>query len=281
VSTPEICAPQSLELIRGPLLAIACSAILLAAAVLRAQAKPEFDVASIKPSSGDDGRTLVQLLPGGGLQTASATLRALITLAYNVRSYQVSGGSGWIDSDRFDVVAKSDVSVDAKSAPRDSSRPAEQQYKTMQEQMRPKLHALLADRFQLRLHRETREAPIYDLVIAKSGTKLQHANNFRGLRIGRGQFIGTGATPEMLTTALANHLGRPVRDRTGLEGAFNFKWEWTPDGPPPPGIDAPPAGPNGPSIFTALEEQLGLTLKSTRGPIDVLVIDYLEKPSPN
>ena len=151
--------------------------------------------------------------------------------------------------------------------------------------MRPKLQSLLAERFKLSLHRETREQPLYALVVGKSGTKFQRANgNFGGLRIGRTQLTGSGATLEMLTTALANQLGRPVLDRTGLEGTFDFKLEWAAQAgaSPLPGGDAlPPADANGPSIFTALQEQLGLKLESTKGSVEVLVIDHVERPSEN
>jgi uncharacterized protein (TIGR03435 family) len=263
------------------LLALTSSTILLVAGTLRAQTKQEFDVASIKPSAGEDGRTLVQVLPGGGLKASGATLRLLMTWAYEVRPYQISGGSGWMSSDRFDVVAKSDVSDAAKDSAINPNQPTEQQYKTMQEQMRPKLQALLADRFHLRLHRVIREEPVYELLIAKRGTRLQQASDFNGLRIGRGQYTGSGATLGMLTTALATQLGRSVIDQTGLQGAFNFKLEWTPDGPPPPGTDVPTAAPPAPSLFTALEEQLGLTLKSAKGPVEVLVIDSVDRPSAN
>jgi len=242
-------------------------------------------VASIKPSASDDARTLLQVLPGGGLRTSGATLKFLITLAYEVRSFQILGGSGWISSDRFDVVAKSDRSTDSEKEPRDPSKVTASQLKGMQDQMRPKLQALLAERFKLSLHRETREQALYALVIGKSGIKFHRVpGNFRGLRIGRAQLTGSGATLEMLTTALANQLGRPVLDRTSLEGSFDFKLEWADQAgtsSPPGGDPLPPSDPNGPSIFTALQEQLGLKLESTKGPVEVLVIDQVERPSEN
>src|SRR5579864_6084958 len=247
--------------------------------------QPEFEVASIKPSASDDARTLLQVLPAGGLRSSGATLKFLITLAYEVRSFQILGGSGWIGSDRFDVVAKSDRSTDSEKEPRDPSQVTAGQLKGMQDQMRPKLQALLAERFKLSLHRETREQPVYALVIGKGGTKFQRANgNFGGLRIGRSQLTGSGATLEMLTTALGNQLGRPVLDRTGLEGSFDFKLEWAAEAgasSPPGGDVPPPVDPNGASIFTALQEQLGLKLESTKGPIEVLVIDHVEWPGEN
>jgi bla regulator protein blaR1 len=260
-------------------LALTFAPIFLAAGALRAQTKQEFDVATIKPTGGDDSRTLVQVLPGGGLKASGTTLKFLITQAYEVRPYQISGGSGWINTDRFDIVAKSDGSHAAENAAIKPNQLTEQQYKRMSEQMRPRLQALLADRFRLRLHRETKEEPVYELLVGKRGSTLQPSNDFKGLRIGRGQYTGAGATLEMLTIALATQLDRSVIDRTGLRGAFNFKLEWTPDGLA--GGDPPTDASAGPSLFTALQEQLGLTLKSTKGPVEVLVIDSVDRPSAN
>jgi uncharacterized protein (TIGR03435 family) len=163
--------------------------------------------------------------------------------------------------------------------------------------MRERLRALLAERFQLTLHRETKEQSVYALVVAKGGPKLQQgqakeATGPRGpmMRMGRGELSGQGVELEMLTRTLSSQLGRTVIDRTGLKGNFDFKLTWTPDpgqsaGPPgglPAGADAPPPpDPNGPSVFTALQEQLGLRLESQKGPVEMLVIDRVEKPSEN
>lgn len=155
----------------------------------------------------------------------------------------------------------------------------------MQTEMRPKLQALLADRFQLKLHREMRERPIYELVVSKRGSKLQTVNgNFRGLHVGASSLVGEGATVEMLAGALGNKLGRTVLDRTGLAGIFNFKLEWAVDSDlssVPGGGAVASADPNRPSIFTAVEDQLGLKLESAKGLVEVLVIDHGEKPSDN
>jgi hypothetical protein len=129
-------------------LLVAFSTMLLATGVLRAQERlapgaasdrPEFEVASVKPNANNDGRTFIQLLPGGGLRISGGTLEYLLTLAYEVRAFQISGGGGWIESDRFDILAKSDDSSASEDTPIDASKPTEGQYKTMQEQMRPKL----------------------------------------------------------------------------------------------------------------------------------------------
>ncbi|MGD0300483.1 MAG: TIGR03435 family protein [Bryobacteraceae bacterium] len=169
------------------------------------------------------------------------------------------------------------------------------QMKTTVEQMRQKLQALLADRFQLTIHHETKEQPVYALVIGKNGSKLQESqmkpgDRHRLMRMGRSELNAEGAAIDMLTSTLSNVLGRPVIDRTGLKGDYDFKLQWTPDpsqsggfgGPPPPGVEAPPPpDPNGPSIFTAIQEQLGLRLESQKGPVDLIVIDRVEKLSEN
>jgi uncharacterized protein (TIGR03435 family) len=275
-----------------------CAGLLVVGCLAGQTASPPltFEVASIKPSTGDDHRISIQIQPGGGLRTTGASLKMLLTIAYDVRDFQISGGPGWINSDRYDIIAKSSRSDGLESAPSDPRQMTDGQLKTMQEQMREKLRALLADRFQLKFHRETKEEPVYALVVGKNGAKLQQSeskegNSPRGLRMGRGQLTGMAAPLEMLTNALSNQLGRPVLDRTGLKGNFDFKLEWTPEpgqsggpfgGVPPPGVDVPPPpDPNGPSVFTAVQEQLGLRLESQKGPVEILVIDRVEKPSEN
>lgn len=249
--------------------------------------KPEFEVASIKPNQDCGSRTLVQVLPGGGLRTSCATLKFLLFQAYDVQSFQISGGPSWMNSSYFDVIAKAESPAGSESEPNDPSKISKERYKSMQELMRPKLQSLLADRFQLRLHRETREEPVYALVAARSGSKLRQSSDFHGLHMAKGQWKGNGATLAMLTAALAGQLGRPVLDRTGLKGAFDFNLEWTPDvaqanvSPPSSTNATSPSDSSGPSIFTALQEQLGLKLESAKGPVEVLVIDHVELPSLN
>jgi len=272
--------------------------VILAAGLAFGQTAPApltFEVASIKPNSGDDRRIGIQFMPGGGLRTTGTTLKFLVTFAYDVRDFQVSGGPGWLNSDRFDIVAKSGGSENATQD--DMRNMTDEQMKTAAEQMRLKLQALLADRFQLTIHRESKEQPVYALVIGKNGSKLQESkvqqkgDRRRMMRMGRGELTGDGVGLEMLAENLSSQLGRPVIDRTGLKGDFDFKLTWTPDpgqsmagfgGPPPPGADAPPPpDPNGPSIFTAVQEQLGLRLESQKGPVNLIVIDRVEKLSEN
>jgi len=252
-----------------------------------------FEVASIKPSGTDDHRFMIQIQPGGGLRTSGTTLKMLLTQAYDVRDFQVSGGPGWINTERYDITAKSEHSAEAQTLPDDPRKMTDEQRKTVGDQMRERLRALLADRFQLTIHRETRDQSVYALVVAKGGPKLKESETKEGtgprgmMRMGRAQLSGQGVQLEMLTRTLSSQLGRPVIDRTGLKGNFDFKLEWTPDPGQPAAMPAngpdapPPPDPNGPSIFTAVQEQLGLRLESQKGPVEMLVIDKVEKPSEN
>ena len=236
------------------------------AAVCFAQA-PSFDAASIKPARTDSaGRSLAHD-PGGRLTTSNATLKMLIMLAYRVMPHQVAGGPGWVESDGFDI--------DAKAARPDPSGA----------HFRQMLQSLLAERFQLRVHRETRELPVYLLVVAKNGPKLAAAKGDEaeaGARIeGPGRLTGVRATMPELAAALSRPLQRTVIDRTRLGGAYNFTLRFVPDaGSVKPGGDPAGSG-DGPDLVTALQEQLGLGLQTGKGPVEVLVIDHAEKPTPN
>ncbi len=206
----------------------------------------------------------------------------MITFAYDVRDFQVSGGPGWVGTERFDVRAKSERA--AADGPQDPGKMTEDQRKTLQDQMRERLRALLANRFQLMVHRETKEESIYALVVSKSGSKLQENKKpgpRQGMSGGRGRLQGMAAPTEMLVQTLSNALGRPVVDKTGLAGKYDFVLEWTPD-LGTAGLDGANSPlPSGPTIFTALQEQLGLRLESQKGPVENIVIDRAEKPSEN
>ena len=273
-----------------------------------AAAPQSFEAASIKPSAETGNRVMIGISPGGRYTASAVTVKFLIQQAYDVRDYQIQGGPGWLANARYDIVAKAETP------------------ELNREKIKPLLQSLLAERCNLQVHRETRELPTYTLVVGKSGHKLQkseiqteelekepapkvgqpgapgapaHAADdvSRGgavgrgsqVRIGRGQVNAQMITISEFTRLLAQVLGRPVTDKTGLNGNFDFKLEWTPDeamrGTAPPGEVTPhegsPAGDSGPSIFTALQEQLGLKLESDNGPVEILVIDRIEKPSAN
>jgi bla regulator protein BlaR1 len=254
-----------------------------------------YEVASIKPNKSGDNMTRMMIKPDG-LSVTGATLDMLIQNAYGVRYFQISGSPSWFKSERYDIEAKMDSSVvEELRKLGDDQREAE---------TRRMLQALLADRFQLKLHSDTKELPVYALVVAKNGPKLQVArpgdtypNGLKGPDGGGGagmMFIegdggpvrGQGIPIANLVHLLSQQLGRTVLDKTGLTGKYDFTLKWTPDesqGPPgPPGMDtAPPPDSLGPSIFTAIQEQLGLKLESQKGAVEILVIDHAERPSEN
>jgi uncharacterized protein (TIGR03435 family) len=164
------------------------------------------------------------------------------------------------------------------------------------EQRRTMFQSILADRFKLVVHHETRELPIYVLSVAKGGPKFKESTpddpaatgpRRRGMMMQRGKITATDAQVSMLVTILSRQLGRTIVDKTGLTGNYDFTLEFTPDegasAPPGSGGAPPPPPPDSaaPSIFTALPEQLGLKLESTKGPVDVIVIDHIEKPAEN
>jgi uncharacterized protein (TIGR03435 family) len=228
-----------------------------------------FDAASVKPSNpGDIGGSTFQFTPGGGLKITNGTLRDIIETAYSVRDFQILGGPGWLNSRRYDVLAK--------SAPGSAQNAVAE--------TRLKLQMLLAQRFRLTIHRETRDLPEYALVIAKSGAKLIDGEapiseqSPAGIRAGCGQITGTMASMASLAVYLERQLRRPVVDRTQLSGKYNFQFEWTPDSGPCPGDSV---SSDGPSIFTAIEEKLGLMLESAKGPVEVIVVDRAEKADEN
>jgi len=254
-----------------------------------------FEVASIKPSAETGFRTGIQMQPGGGLRVSGATLKMLLTIAYDVREFQIVGGPSWISSDRYDILAKA-AGAGSETQTSDPRQMTDAQMKTAGEQMQQRLQALLAERFQLTIHRETKEQSVYALLVGKNGPKfeasqIKDGHTERRMMMGRGMVNGQGVEVQMLANVLSNQLGRPVVDRTGLTGRFDIKLQWTPDpgqsltplgGAPPPGVQAPPPpDPNGPSIFTAVQEQLGLRLESQKGPVEMIVIDRVEKPSEN
>jgi len=182
---------------------------------------------------------------------------------------QISGIPIALDSQKFDIEAKSDPSVDAQLSKLSSDQAKLQKQLMIQD--------LLADRFKLTTHKEIKQLPVFNLVVAKSGSKLQESKiNGRTFNTRRGQLSDQGATIAVLADQLAGELGRPVIDKTALAGRYDFTFKWTPDNSTVAASSDDP-----PSIFTAVQEQLGLKLESTKGPVETLVIDHIEPPSEN
>ena len=246
-------------------------------------ARPKFAVVSVKPNKTD-------CCTGFGIGRGSShgthvTLQALIGLAYRVPSFEISGDASWVRSDRFDFECK------AEDPTADNN------------QLRLMLQSMLEDRFGLELHRETRESAIYALVVSKGGAKIRlssdqtpaddvsptkpgDAPNHGGLLSGNGLLVGNGIPLSRLATVISPQLERMVVDRTNLTGRYDIQLRWTPDSRElqPDNGGTRPQLPNisdAPSFFTAIQEQLGLKLESTRGPVEVIVIDRAHRPSEN
>ena len=299
--------PSSRPVALALLAAAGLGAVVQLQAQTQAQASgPSFEVASVKPNKSGDMRVMFGMQPGGRFTATNAPLVALIRQAYQLQNFQLVGAPDWINNERFDIVAKAEG--DVPPAPPGTVGP-------MQLMMRN----LLAERFKLVTHRETREMPIYALVPARAdgklGPQLRPASvdcealmrergrgapppSFPpsgermqcGMRIGPGVMNGGGFPMSQFAQTLSQFVQRIVVDRTGLAGNYDLDLTYTPDrsfqggpaGPPPPGAPAlPPVDPNGPSIFTALQEQLGLKLESERGQVEVMVVDSVDRPTPD
>ena len=237
-------------------------------------AQSQFDLVSVKPSAPDEHNSFMFRPLPGGLRAAGVPLKMLIMESFDVKAFQVSGGPNWIATERWDILAK----VDGVEGQIPLAR------------MRPWLQAMMADRFKLKSHKETKEMPVYALVVEKNGLKMAtHTGTERQFRPGDGSLIVKKGGTAALATWLSRQLGRVVIDQTELKDEYDYTLEWTPDpregGPESIGLPPEPprarADTNGPSIFTALQEQLGLRLVSQKGPVEIIVIDSVERPSAN
>jgi uncharacterized protein (TIGR03435 family) len=279
----------------------------------------EYEVASIKPSKTGSANGVFRFgmrYTDDGVSIENFPLMLLVQQAYGVNKDRISGAPDWLNSERYDIEARVDPSrVD------DLKKLSPEELKAARQHM---MQALLADRFKLTLHRETKELPVYNLVIAKGGPKLQESKpdenagkgdksadstaaakkaaaspggpnvvTFGGgggkaVSLGAGgnavsingrggnrSMVGRGVAIDNLVTALASASGRPVLDKTGLTGKYDYKLEYAPED------NSVDADPTGPSLFTAVQEQLGLKLESAKGPVEIFVVDHVERPSGN
>ena len=265
-----------------------------AAIVVPAQEKDAtFEVASVKANKSGDGNGNLRGLGSDRVVATNMPVRPIITFAYLVAQYQLVGGPDWLTSSRYDLVAKMEGNPSAGFVP-GSNTP---------NPMQLALRHLLEDRFKLRVHRETREMDIYALVLARPGGNpgpnlkpttqdcAAIADAARrgekppapapgvplcGIQGSTGRLRFGGLPASAFAQAFSGPAGRMVIDRTGLTGSWDFELTYAIEGRG--GADAPPADPNVPSFFTAIQEQLGLKLEPTKGPVEVLVIDSVEKP---
>jgi len=260
---------------------------------------PVYEVTSLEPSRPGSG-VVRFLLTREGVSATGVTLQSLIQESYGVGDPQISGAPDWVSSEKYDIEAKVDGSaVDELQKLSPDQRNLEQ---------RRMLQSLLADRFKLTLHRETKVLPAYALVIAENGPKLQESkpgetypNGFTSPDRGgagmmkitmdgkMGQLAGQGVSVTSLAQALSQRLGRNVLDKTGLRGNYDFTLQWPTTEGLVPAVKATEDGQQrtdsspspGPTIFTAIQEQLGVQLQSQKTPVEILVIDHAETPSEN
>jgi len=245
--------------------------VFLLGSVCLAQAPPAFEVASVKPSAPGGRGGIVRTLPGNQTYFVNnMPLRAIMTVAYSVTDRQISGGPAWIGTEPFDITAK-------------AARPC------TTDELHVLLQRLLEDRFQLKVRHEIREMSVWALVVDKGGTKLPPHDpadidhpplgsgpNRRGLG-------GRSVNMTYFAFVLSRLLERNVIDRTGLPGYYDISLDFARDplagARPEGGEPAPPT--DGPDVFSALREQLGLRLESTKGPVEFLVVEHAQKPSAN
>lgn len=232
--------------------------------------KPQFETASIKMTAPTGGGGHVHEHDTPGMLRASMTLKSYIKSAYGVN--EVAGGPPWIDDTTYEIVAKLENPHGVLSGEKND------------EALRAALQPLLADRFQLKLHHESKEVPAYVMTVAKRGFKLEPVDAREGCGTnskGDGHVVTFAAKcidMKELSDVLARITRMPVSDQTGLKGAYTFSMQWTPDDlKASESSDRPPL----PSLFTVLEETLGLKLEQHKTPIDVLVVDSAERPTEN
>jgi uncharacterized protein (TIGR03435 family) len=227
--------------------------ILLTAQLAHAQrSTPAFEVATIKPTApSSDGHTHINYPPDDRFSATNITLLALMQWAYSMPERQILDGPPWLASIRFDIQAKADTGDQVKHLTSDQDRDLK----------RRMVQALLADRFHLKLHQDTRTLSAYDLILAKGGSKLQPTqSNGKSIGIGRTSFNGQGLTMTLIAEELSQITGRVVVDKTGLTDRYDLKLQWAPD-------DAPATDDSVPSLFTAIQEQLGLKLEPAKEPV--------------
>jgi uncharacterized protein (TIGR03435 family) len=239
-----------------------------------------FDVSTVKASQTSSHSSSIRSRPDG--ITASGSLRRFIEVAYGLRDFQVTGGPDWVNTATWEIAAKIDP-PDVAPAKTDTAA-----YDAWNARRMQRMQSLLAARFGLKYHMATKELPVYDLVPAKGGPKLKETTADEGKRgstnvEGRGrksQATFTGVTTKSLATSLSSEAGRMVLDKTGLTGTYDFTLTWMTDAQPG-AADADADTASGPTLFTAVQEQLGLKLEAAKGPVEILVIDSAEKPSEN
>jgi uncharacterized protein (TIGR03435 family) len=237
-----------------------CLALALACTPLASQ-PPGWEVVSVKPNHSNSTESNLDSAPGGRTTATNITIRELIRLAYTVKDYQIEHAPGWVDTDRFDINGKN---TSGKNTSLDDEKAL--------------IRTLLTDRFHLAVRRETRQRPVYLLVVGKDGPKLTPHNDGTGsgTRKTCGQLKGTRLTMDTIATVLSRQLDRDVLNQTNLPGKYDFQLDWTPDSGPC-SDDAPVR----PAFVTAIQQQLGLKLEAGKGPAEYLIVEHIERPTEN
>lgn len=232
--------------------------ILVCALVSAAFAADRYDTASVKPNTGLDSRLRMQFLPGGKFQATAASLASLVRHAYGVRDVQVGGAQEWMKSEHFDITAAAE------------GLPAE----VPLQQSQRMLQALLAERFQLRIRRDSKEMPVYALVVSRNGAKLENSERPKA----PGLVMTRATSIDALCSLLTTHAGRMVVNHTGITEEREIRLVFAPERlngqPPPPEVADL-------TIFAAVEQQLGLKLEPRRAPVDFIIIESAQRPTAN
>jgi len=253
--------------------------MLLLPAVVSTAQLPNFEVASIRPNKSGEANWTWGLKPGGRFTGENMPVKGMILAAFRLKRFEVSGAPAWTDSERYDIIAKADNNASFNEA-------------------MFMLQGLLADRFKLQYHRTEKETSVFALLPARGGPSVtatkpgscvppnydkkaqgapQGDLKFCGWRVRGGEIEGTGVSMSEFADTLSAQMDRPVIDRTGIRGNVDVHLAWTPDGD-----TADTNGdPIGPSLFTAIEQQMGLRLESSKGLVKMLVIDHIDRPSEN
>jgi len=261
------------------ILVVTLRVTILAALALGAAAQTaSFEVASIKPNHSGENPYSVRIVPGGSVRTLNASLQAIITTAYQIPDFELAAGPAWLTTEKWDIEAKGPAAAPPQ-------------------QVLEMLRVLLADRFQLKVHTESRRMAIYALLVAKNGPKLEpshiecfdptagipapapNARPCGGFNRGPAQMLGARISMPGLAKTLSRVVGRTVVDKTGIDGSYDITLNWKPDELLQPDQDS--AASESASLFTAIQEELGLRLEAQRGPVDILVIDSADRASAN
>jgi uncharacterized protein (TIGR03435 family) len=251
---------------------------------------PRFATVSIKPHPADNKAFMMQKMmmapirDGGGFTARGVSLHSLLRGAYMVQETQIVGEPDWAKSEKYDI----DANVDSSFA--EQTRNLGDTHDRLRAQQM--LQQLLTDYFKVSVHQEVQDQPVYELVVAEGGSKLQplqDPNKKAMMRMGIGELNSEGTPLDLLVAQLSQRVGRTVVDKTGLKGNYIFSLHWTPDadeqeriraaapGLPESGVDKPSS--SGPPLMTAIEEQLGLKLQPTTERVPVLIIDHAEQPA--